>query len=37
MTERTIYEKLADAREQFHKLELKKTGRNKYAGYCGGR
>ena len=31
--DRNIYQKLADAREQFHQLELKKTGRNKFAGY----
>ena len=29
----TIYEKLAEAREQFHSLELKKTGKNAFAGY----
>lgn len=29
----SIYKKLADARHAFHKLELKKTGKNKYAGY----
>ncbi len=32
-TAKTIYEKLADARAAFHELELKKTGRNKFAGY----
>jgi hypothetical protein len=30
---KSIYAKLAAARESFHKLELKKTGKNKYAGY----
>ena len=29
-----IYSKLANAREQFHSLELKKTGFNKFAGYA---
>ena len=28
-----VYQKLNDARIQFHKLELKKTGLNKFAGY----
>lgn len=28
-----IYEQLANAREKFHSLELKKTGLNKFAGY----
>lgn len=29
----SVYTKLSDAREKFHKLELKKTGHNKFAGY----
>ena len=29
----SIHEKLSDAREHFHELELKKTGHNKFAGY----
>lgn len=29
----TIYHKLADARSDFHKLELKKSGRNAFAGF----
>lgn len=28
-----VYEKLMDARERFHSLELKKTGRNTFANY----
>ena len=28
-----VYQKLNDARVQFHKLQLKKTGLNKFAGY----
>lgn len=32
-TNKTIYEKLADARKAFHELELKKTGRNRFANY----
>ena len=28
-----VYQKLNDARIQFHKLQLKKTGLNKFAGY----
>ena len=28
-----IYEKLAEAKSDFHKLTLKKTGKNKFAGY----
>ena len=28
-----VYQKLNDARAQFHKLQLKKTGLNKFAGY----
>lgn len=28
-----VYEKLNEARERFHKLKLKKTGHNKFAGY----
>lgn len=28
-----VYQKLNDAREKFHSLELKKTGHNKFAGY----
>lgn len=30
---KSIYQKLADARYAFHRMELKKTGLNKYAGY----
>lgn len=29
----SVYTKLSDAREKFHKLELKKTGHNKFANY----
>ena len=29
----SVYKKLADARVAFHKLQLKKTGHNKFAGY----
>jgi hypothetical protein len=29
----SIHKKLSDVREHFHKLELKKTGHNKFAGY----
>lgn len=29
----TVYTKLNEARKQFHALELKKTGHNKFAGY----
>lgn len=29
----SVYTKLSDAREAFHKLELKKTGHNKFANY----
>jgi len=29
----SIYQKLSDARDIFHKLPLKKTGHNKFAGY----
>ena len=29
----TIYKKLSEARAAFHKLELKKSGHNKFAGY----
>jgi hypothetical protein len=29
----TIYKKLAEAREAFHNMDLKKTGLNKFAGY----
>lgn len=29
----SVYKKLSDAREQFHKAKLKKTGHNKFAGY----
>lgn len=31
--ERTFYQRLADARAEFHKLNLKKSGLNKFAGY----
>lgn len=31
--EMTVYTKLNEARKQFHALELKKTGHNKFAGY----
>ncbi len=31
--EMNIYQRLNAAREQFHKLQLKKTGHNKFAGY----
>lgn len=30
---KSIYSRLADARENFHKLDLKKSGENKFAGY----
>lgn len=30
---KSIYARLADARDEFHKLELTKTGHNKFAGY----
>jgi hypothetical protein len=33
MNELNIYHKLNDARVQFHRLQLKKTGLNKFAGY----
>jgi len=29
----SVFKKLGDARERFHKLSLKKTGLNKFAGY----
>lgn len=29
----SVYKKLNEAREKFHKLELKKSGHNKFAGY----
>ena len=29
----SIFKKLADAREEFHKMKLKKSGNNKFAGY----
>lgn len=29
----SVYQKLSDAREKFHKLKLTKTGHNKFAGY----
>jgi len=30
---KTIYAKLAEARAEFHRLDLKKSGHNKFAGY----
>lgn len=33
MTTKNVYQRLNDAREEFHTLELKKTGYNKFAGY----
>lgn len=33
MTQLNVYHKLNDSRVQFHKLQLKKTGFNKFAGY----
>jgi hypothetical protein len=33
MSELNVFQKLNDARVQFHRLQLKKTGLNKFAGY----
>lgn len=33
MKDRNVYQRLNDARSEFHSLQLKKTGHNKFAGY----
>ena len=30
---RNVFQRLSDARAEFHTLKLKKTGHNKFAGY----